>query len=95
MTWLAFAVFATDVVSAYMAGKYIDARATRSRVQAVVWDGLLSSVVALNLVGFVKLGWLAVPLSVSASMLGTWLSFEAQPEWDDEQGLEPPAGERE
>ena len=72
---LGILLFVTDAITAYMGGKYLDARQQRRRVVTILWDGALAVVVGLNLLAYVTLGWPAIPVSVAGSMLGTGLSF--------------------
>lgn len=72
-------IFLTDGVSAFMAGRYLDARQDAREngdwLRVVLWDGALEVVLGVNIVSFIAIGWQALPFSVFGSMLGTGLSI--------------------
>lgn len=68
-------IFVTDAVTAYMAGRYLDARSQRRLGPTVAWDIALETVLGINLLGFIAVGLWALPASVAGSALGTAASF--------------------
>lgn len=67
--WLAILVFISDALVTVLAAKE-QLALQRFKWSAVWWDGLLSLAIAINVLGFVKAGWLMTIPSVLGSMSG-------------------------
>lgn len=74
---LAFLVFVSDALIAYLGGIYFDARSAGKIKRALYLSALFDAAIGVNAMGFVELKWPMLVPSVLGGLLGTWLSLRA------------------
>jgi hypothetical protein len=75
---LYLAVFVTDALIGFWAGRYFDARQAKRYGLALWYSGLLDLAIGVNAMGFVEAKWPMLIPSLLGGLLGTYWSMQRE-----------------